>query len=700
MTTLLLALLLTGTVRDRGGEPLPGATVFVKGTQTSVVAGADGGFSIEVEKLPVTLVAFLGGFEAKEIEARADAPLDIRLQLVATETMTVTAQADRDAPMSTYTRRPLDIVRTPGAQGDVFRALQTLPGVAKADDGAGLFVRGGDVSETRVLLDGTTIAHPYRYETPSGGQAGSVEPFLLEGIAFSTGGFSARHGNALSAIVDLRGLGKPSSSATTVTAGLAGVSTRLAIPGDAERGFRVSGNLRFPRLLFAVNGAPREFDRYPSGWDFNVSAHYGALKVFAMEQRTSVGVEVQRDSFEGFLHAATRQDIVAASLRTYAGEWQVTSSLGADVYANRTNVGVLDIRNEDRRLSWRTDLARVFGATIVRMGVDADAAWHDLTGHTSIRGGDYDGVSGTLPLDVAHRDWHGGLYAEGERTWGRVTPTVGVRVDRSGHAGTWTDPRLNVTVALRKNEQLRFAWGIYHQAPATQYYERADALRPMRATHLVAGYEHGNPDSALHVRVEAYEKRYSDLPLEVGERFTSAGHGHARGIDLYAQRQWTALTVRATYSFVDARRRWTPYEQRQRYVIPDGTWRPDFWIPHSAGVVANWNPIASITISSGFYAASGRPVTPVTGTVVTERGLVPIYGEINSDQLPRFERFDLSSSYRRVRKSHSLIYILGISNVFARENAFEYAYSEDYSERRPVVSAAPRSVYAAISYTR
>lgn len=700
MTTMLLALLLTGTVRDRGGEALPGATVFIKGTQAGVVTGADGSFSIEAETLPVTLVAFLGGFEAKEVEVAAAGPVDIRLQLVASESMTVTAAADRDVPMSTYLRRPLDVVRTPGAQGDVFRALQTLPGVAKADEGAGLFVRGGDVSETRVLLDGTTIAHPYRYETPSGGQAGSVEPFLLEGIAFSTGGFSARHGNALSAIVDLRGLGKPSSSATTVTAGLAGLATRLAIPGDAQRGLRVSGNLRFPRLLFAVNGAPREFDRYPGGWDLNVSAHYGALKVFAMEQRTAVGVEIERDSFEGFLHAETRQDIVAASIKTYAGEWQVTSSLGADVYTNRTSAGVLDIRNEDRRLSWRTDLARLFGRTIVRTGIDADAAWHDLTGRTSIRGGDYHGVSGTRPLEVAYRERHAGVYAEAERTWGRITPTAGVRVDQSNRTGSWIDPRLNVTVALRNDEQLRFAWGIYHQAPASQYYERADTLRPMRATHLVAGYEYGNPDADLHVRVEAYEKRYSDLPLEVGERFTSNGYGHARGVDVFAQRQWTALTLRGTYSYVDARRRWTPYEQRQRYVIPDRTWRPDFWIPHSVGLVASWNPIASITIGTAFHMASGRPVTPVTGTIVTERGVVPVFGEINSDRLPRYERFDLSSSYRRVRKSHSLIYILGITNVFARENAFEYAYSEDYSERRPVVSAAPRSVYAAISYTR
>jgi hypothetical protein len=69
-------------------------------------------------------------------------------------------------------------VRTPGAQGDLMRALETMPGVSRIDEGAGLFVRGGDVSEVLVLLDGVVVSHPYRYETPTGGFRGAVDPFL------------------------------------------------------------------------------------------------------------------------------------------------------------------------------------------------------------------------------------------------------------------------------------------------------------------------------------------------------------------------------------------------------------------------------------------------------------------------------------------------------------------------------------------
>lgn len=706
MLPLLLSALLTiqGTVRDTDGTPLPGVTVFIEGTQITAITDERGTFTIVPASEPVTLQIFLGGFEAQTITAAPGATLDITLKLAAVaETLTVVAKADRDLPMSTWQRGPIDIVRTPGAQGDLFRALQTLPGVAKSDDGAGLFVRGGDVSEVLVTLDGATIAHPYRYESSSGGQFGAVEPFLLQGLAFSTGGFSARFGNALSAVLDLRGLGKPNATSYTATAGLAGLSGRAAVPTGESTGIRFSGNLRFPRLLFAVNGAPREFDRYPGGWDLNASGHIGRLKVFAMEQRTSIGVQLQREAFDGFLHADSRHEVFAASWkRVVAGSWDLNASAGADLYRNTTDAGVLRLRNEDQRLSWRVDASRAIGRAILRIGTDGGNANHDVTGIVPLRGGDYHGVSGTRELDVAYRDQHMGVYAEAERTWGRVTPTVGVRFDRFARVGTSVDPRVNVVVALPAKQQLRFAWGLYHQAPAAQYFDRnlgLAELEPMRAEHWIAGYESGNPEERMHVRVELYQKSYADLPLETTTGFDSTGFGSARGLDVYAMRRRGKLELRANYSFSDAARRWTPHEQRRRFAIPGGTWDPDFSIPHAFGLTANLGVTNRLSFGGAATYASGRPFTPIIGADLTPTGYVPRYGSINSERLPPFIRADASASYR-IEGRVARTYFAGVSNIFARKNAFEYSYSPDFSEREPVVSAAPRSFYIGFSITR
>ena len=178
----------------------------------------------------------------------------------------VTARPPHAPPVEpVFARQPIDVYRTPGAQGDLFRALQTLPGVAAPDEAAGLFVRGGDVGEVLVSLDDAVIAHPYRYETPTGGFRGAVDPLLITGIAFSTGRFQ-RVTATLSAVVDLRGLDRPELPEMSGTVGLAGAAASIACPFATAWGAR-RGQSHVHGLLFAVNGTPRRFEPAPGGWD-------------------------------------------------------------------------------------------------------------------------------------------------------------------------------------------------------------------------------------------------------------------------------------------------------------------------------------------------------------------------------------------------------------------------------------------------
>jgi hypothetical protein len=271
MGTIALALLafvagpdraVRGVVRDVSGLPVEGALVYVRGTEIATGTDRDGRFTIEVPDGHASLMVLRDGFEPAAVTIPADGALvDVALAPAAlVETITVVpAEKPRAAPPE-YVRTPLEIVQTPGSAADVLRALETLPGVAKVDEGAGLFVRGGDASEVRVVLDGAALEHPYRQETPGGGLFGAIGPFLFEGLSISTGGFSARHGNAMSGVLELRGLRRPVSRHLTATVGLAGASARAALPIGPRAGLRVSGNRSFPGLLFAVNGRPWRFE--------------------------------------------------------------------------------------------------------------------------------------------------------------------------------------------------------------------------------------------------------------------------------------------------------------------------------------------------------------------------------------------------------------------------------------------------------
>src|SRR6185295_121091 len=79
------------------------------------------------------------------------------------------------------------------------------------------------------------------------------------------------------------------------------------------------------------------------------------------------------------------------------------------------------------------------------------------------------------------------------------------------------DPRVNLSYDLGAPGKLRFAWGLYHQAPSSSYFDEVQGavrLTPMAATHYVARYEIGSVTGAAFFRAEAYVKTYRSLPVQ------------------------------------------------------------------------------------------------------------------------------------------------------------------------------------------
>ena len=153
--------------------------------------------------------------------------------------------------------------------------MQTLPGVQNVDEGTGLFVRGGDVSETKVLLNNIVMLSPYNYETPTGNFTVTVNPFLLDGIFFSSGGFGARYGNILSGVADLRTAGRPAAEQRD---GGRRAGERLD-RAPTSRSRTASRCTRRPRATTRTTSssstaATRAYSPAPNGEDFSGSVVY------------------------------------------------------------------------------------------------------------------------------------------------------------------------------------------------------------------------------------------------------------------------------------------------------------------------------------------------------------------------------------------------------------------------------------------
>ena len=191
-----------GEVRDPAGHLVEGANVFLLETLEGDLTGPDGSFAIETWRSgPATLVVRHVAYAEQRVgisPPRAETLEVSLLEIVEADAIVVTAGSYTAGDEAGATLTSLEVVTTPGTNADVAGAIKTLPGVQNVDEGNGLFVRGGDRTETQLFLDDAVVIDPLRLEEPTGSITPTVDPFLLDGIFFSSGGFGARYGNALS----------------------------------------------------------------------------------------------------------------------------------------------------------------------------------------------------------------------------------------------------------------------------------------------------------------------------------------------------------------------------------------------------------------------------------------------------------------------------------------------------------------------
>src|SRR5690606_30429357 len=103
----------------------------------------------------------------------------------------------------------IDIVTTASANGDITNAIKTLPGTQQVGESEGLFVRGGTAAETKFFIDGSLVNNFFYSSEPGQATRGRFNPFLFSGTLFSSGGYSALYGQALSSVLILESIDLP-----------------------------------------------------------------------------------------------------------------------------------------------------------------------------------------------------------------------------------------------------------------------------------------------------------------------------------------------------------------------------------------------------------------------------------------------------------------------------------------------------------
>ncbi len=693
-----------GTVRSADGRPVVGAQVFLAETLEGAATDSAGAFAFAASG-PGTLVVDAAGHRqvrrAWAPDAGAPATVVLRrgagyaaaLAPIEVQAGRYTAGAERGATLT-----PLQVVTTPGAAADVNRAIQTLPGVQPVDEGTGLFVRGGDFNETRVFLNDGALLNPPQMLTPTGTFVGTVDPFQLDGIFFSSGGFGARYGNALSAVAGLRSQGRAERRQATLGAGLGGPSAALALPVGPRAGVRLGGNYFSLAPVVRLNGAPRRFSPAPHGHDLGGSVAWayrpsGEVKVYALDTRTRVGVGLDEPSFRGTYAADVGSRFAVASWADTFGRLAPTASVAHGRLLRAEDFGAFRMRLAQTSTQlFASVAAQAAPALTLRGGVEVEHSTSGLDGTVPAARDDLAPGARRRVLGARVAGVRDGLFAEAD--W-RAHPTLrlvaGGRTDRSTLAGARTlDPRLSAAWQPRADVTVTAAWGDYHQVPDALLYDAVlgdPGLPPMRARQAVAGLQVGA--GARVARVEAYHKRYDRLAALTRDNLVrGGGAGSARGVDLFVRGTLPlGIERRTTYSFV----------RSVRTDPSTGLLAPaPFDVTHALTTVAERRFRGGWQAGVAWRQATGRPFTPaVGGRLDTARGTwAPVWGAPNAERFPEFRRLDLSLSRARpLGENRTLVTYLSVNNLLDRRNVQAWRYSADYAEREPVRCIFNRSVY-------
>lgn len=690
-----------GIVLGSGGSPIEGANVFILETLEGVLTGADGRFHLTSSASAATLVARRLGFVPftfKIPELRPDS-IVITLERAAPLLAPMTILAGRYAANEerTATLTPLEVVTTPGTAANVNRALQTLPGIQQVDEGTGLFVHGGDSYETKVFLNEASMLNPLDIQSPNGTFMGSVDPFLLDGIVFSSGGFGARFGNALSAAVNLRTQGRPPKRALSASAGLAGLSLSIAEPVSKRVGLRTAANLFDLRPLIAVNGSSQEYDPAPRGHDLSASmivssAKAGELTLFGIRKTNRLGVGVDDPSYSGTFALSSTSDLLAATWRAEFGRVFTTLTASGGTVDKDEQYGTFKLSTRLRQQQLFTQVEWVARERVtLRSGAEVERVRAEFEGSVPNSATDVAPGSRIRKLGSDALGLRSGFFAESDMRIGeRLRLVTGARTDASDltHERT-VDPRISAAIRTLGSATLTGAWGVYHEIPDALLFDPVlgdTTLGSMRAVHSIVGLQAG--DNSEMVRVELYNKRYSNLTRQTRDYTVATnGEGSARGADLFVK--GTAplgIRARLTYSYV-----------RSRRSDPNsGTMaNAPFDVPHTVTLVLQ-KSIANWQAGAAYRYSSGRPFTPVTGASYSsnEQRWIPSYGDPLSERLPTLVRLDLSlSNLRQIAPGWTAVLYASVNNALGRHNVYSYTYSLDYTERRPVASLFDRSLY-------
>ncbi len=692
---------ISGKVTDGRDVPVSGASVSFDNTLDGGTTDSAGNFRFTTtesgsQMLDVNAV----GFEPYKISLAVSGNVtDLAVKMKASaqrmEGVTVTAGFETSNDKNKAILTTLDIITTAGANADVVKAIQTLPGTQQSGTQTGLFVRGGDASEAAVIVDGLTSQNAFMSSAPGVAARSRFSPFQVKGVSFSSGGYSVRYGQALSSVLELNTVDFPDKTTVNTGVNMAGI---YASGDKLWKNSAGSATAYYNNLtpFYGIANTNMEYYDVPKGG--GGSARYawkptkgGMLKLLVNGSYISAGTRIPDPDTAGknFDYGLKNANIYSSiSYRQAIKEkWSLYTALSYSYNKDDINAGGQPINQHDDRLQLRLEAKRFMA--------------HHLTllAGTELQHFNYNRHLPTPTYDVNQKftENSAALYAEGEwgpLSWLSVRP--GLRYEHSELLNQdVVAPRLNVALRTGRFSQIGLAVGSFYQLPDEPYLIAGYRPKMQEAIHYIANFQWIKGDRTL--RIEGYYKDYQQLVRERTNTYDpntyrsiysvpvdNSGYGYATGAELFwrDKKLIKNLDYWISYSYIDTKRLYKNF-------LAETT--PDFISDHNLSVVAKyWIDKLQTQINMTYSYASGRPYYNPNYTD-NSRFL--------SDRTSPYHNLAFTVNYlTHVKKWFTVIYA-GIDNVTNNHNVFGYRYSADGTQRYAQLPALYRSFFVGINFS-
>ena len=705
----------TGKIKDGKGKPIPGASIAVKDSYDGGTSDSTGNFRFRTSEKGDQILLFTSiGYKLQEQKVNlSGATITINVvlkeepnELTAVVISVGTFEAS-DRKRAAAILDPIDIVTTASANGDITGALKTLPGAQTIGEQEGLFVRGGTAAETKTFIDGTLVNNFFYSSAPNIAGYSRFSPFIFKGTVFSTGGYSALYGQALSSALILESIDLPEQSSASLGVSILSVNGGYQqLAKDKKSSWGVSYNYTNLTPAFAIIKQQQDYSRAPetqaADANFRIkTSKTGILKYYGTFNTSRFAFTENSLDTLGYLDRFALKNINTyhnfSWKESITKKWKLNTGVSFSLNQDDIESSVQNQNKQDVLLS---------GLEFKQFKVDNKGDFFNarivlerrLRGLSGIRfGGEYN----YSHQNGIYYDYNGQAYplattenisaafAEADvYVTNNIAAKFGGRLEHSTILDkTNFAPRVSLAYKFSRQAQASLAYGIFYQNPETRYLPSQSSISFMKATHYIAQYM--KVDGRTTFRTEVFYKKYESL-IKTGfangreSAINNNGFGDAKGIEFFWRDKKNIKNVDywISYSYLDTKRDYLNF--------PSVT-EPNFAARHTASlIVKKFVSKLKMNLNVAYNFASGRPYYNIgfdgSNYKFNDQGRTPTYNNVS---------FSVNYLPFIGKKNPKVfdVYVLQISNVFNIDQTYGYEYSYNGLRKQAIVPPSKMFVF-------